>query len=409
MQSHLNNNQVKRRIEMRAYFYFFILILSLSPTLSYPDASNPKKDEKKSSFKKIGELKEGKKRGQTLLTILALDNNNKSVEFWAKNINRGYIQDDFGLRYKTLNDQLKSKGVMAGPLDIDASKSGRKIRGIDDVEDDNTELLKNDRAQIYLKYHQLIGRNQNLLMLGEVITQRYIPETQNQQKINTNPRILDYQVYFVEDFFDTLLDSELIPQDKILFASDFSRSSDLKLTKYCKDCTSFNSSDQNLEINLSKIRALSKTDLIKSKIVTEALEEIFIAHCKTTQYFLEGINDVGDNIVLAEYPNFITTSTSLYIIVPKFFTDQKKIDLAINEIKKKLPLKEKNTDKSKDKAEVEHQLLLQSTNFIENQYYFWMFIQLYKDNVDPKTFSNDYLLFRETLSEMVDDEFDKRR
>jgi len=394
---------------MRAYFYFFILILSLSPTLSYPDASNPKKDEKKSSFKKIGELKEGKKRGQTLLTILALDNNNKSVEFWAKNINRGYIQDDFGLRYKTLNDQLKSKGVMAGPLDIDASKSGRKIRGIDDVEDDNTELLKNDRAQIYLKYHQLIGRNQNLLMLGEVITQRYIPETQNQQKINTNPRILDYQVYFVEDFFDTLLDSELIPQDKILFASDFSRSSDLKLTKYCKDCTSFNSSDQNLEINLSKIRALSKTDLIKSKIVTEALEEIFIAHCKTTQYFLEGINDVGDNIVLAEYPNFITTSTSLYIIVPKFFTDQKKIDLAINEIKKKLPLKEKNTDKSKDKAEVEHQLLLQSTNFIENQYYFWMFIQLYKDNVDPKTFSNDYLLFRETLSEMVDDEFDKRR
>lgn len=394
---------------MKAYFYFFILILSLSLTLSYPDVSNAKKDEKKSPFKKIGELKESKKGGRTLLTILALDTKDKSVEFWAKNINRSYIQDDFGLRYKTLNDQLKSKGVMAGPLDVDASKSGRKIKGIDNIEDDNTELLKNDRAQIYLKYHQLIGRNQNLLMLGEVITQRYIPDTKNQQKINTSPRIWDYQVYFVENFLDTLLNDRLISQDKLLFASDTSRSSNLSLTKYCQDCVNFNSSTQNLEVNLQKIRELSKTNPGNSENVPRALEEILLTHCKTAQYFLEGINGTGEDIVLAEYPNFITTATSLYIVAPKFFIDQKKIDFAINEINKKLPLKEKNTDKSKEKSEIEHQLLLQSTNFIENQYYFWMFVQLYKDNIDPKTFSNDYLLFRETLSEMVDDEFDKRR
>lgn len=359
------------------------------------------------NFKKIFELKANKKDPENILTFYAFESKdkevNKPIKYWSDKITSSYFRDDLGKQYRMYSDQLKNKGINLGVADIDASKPGRRIDGLN-IEDDSTEMMKRDRANLYLRSKDFIGRIEVINVLNEVIYKKYIPQVKDQQKINESPRIRGYKIFLVDDLQRFVLNSDVILNNILRFKTTKSDFDKLQISSNCSKCACLADGNKIIEINLRELGLFAKDEAYKKQIA-----ELLIQYASSSQFFVEGMTEKDENgLILLEYPNYMATKSALYISVD-FFRDGKRLAIAEEEINKNLPLKDKNTKKAKEKNLLEQQMLLQSVSLIEQQYFLWMFIGLYKDSIAEPGKVDSFSLFRSTMIELIEDEFDNRR
>lgn len=385
-----------RGIRLCIFLLFSILLFM---PLDYISADNLE-------FKKVFELKKDKKDKVPIISVYAqAKSKDKISEKWADNLVKSYFRDDFGQSYRVYNDQLKNRGVIIGPVDIDASKPGRRIEGLS-TEDDSTEMVKRERANLYLKYRDLIGRVESLKISGDVL-RNYIEKVKDQQTISNDPKTSGYSVYFIDSLDSVVLDRSHVIQHLLSFKSSLADYEALTIKSKCQKCVVFNKDKASVELDLRAINAFSKSNEDASADISKLMKK----YISSAQVFIEGISYKHENsLILMEYPNYLATQSALYISAPNFFNDPKNLDIAEQEVNKKLPIKDKNTKKSKDKNLIELELTIHTVSFLENQYFLWLFSDLYRDSLSADASRiHDFSLFRSTMIEMIDDEFDRRR